>query len=102
MALQQSTWAWTMSGNGLDELIPYRQDGIEGGLRILPSHGDFAATDTSHLTIALAPSSTFEQYLTLHNTGRRLWHQAQHGERRHGLATPGLAHQPEGFAAPQG
>jgi hypothetical protein len=58
---QGAAWAWTMSGNSLDELISYRQDGIEGGLWILQNHGDFAAADTPHLAIALAQQVlTFE------------------------------------------
>src|SRR5262249_15582370 len=87
---------------GLADLAPDRQHGIQRRHWILENHGDVIAADTAHLLVVeLQQVAPVEQHLTAHDAPWRRRDEAHEGERAHALAAATLAHEAERLALSQ-
>ena len=83
---------------GLGELAPDAEDGVEGGHGFLEDHSDVPAAAASHTVLAeLEEVFAFEQHLAVDYLARRLGDEAHEGEGADGLAAPALADEAHGL-----
>ena len=87
-----------VQANRLADLITDGKNRIQRGHGLLKNHGDLVAADFAHLLVAqLEQIMAAIENLPADDLSRRRRNQTHNGERRHALATTGLADESEGF-----
>ena len=88
--------------DGLEKLVPNRENRIEGGLGVLQDHRQTAPPDVPHFAFAFFEKVfAVQQDPACHDAGNRTRHQAQQGQGGHALAAAGLPHDPQRFTLAQ-
>jgi hypothetical protein len=85
-----------VDADGLADLVPDGEDGVEARHGVLEDHGDVVAPDLLHpLLGGLEQVLALEEDLTLRILDRRSGVETHDAESRHALAAAGLAHDPQ-------
>src|SRR5262249_28731351 len=85
--------------DGLDQLVADREHRIQRRLRVLQDHRDATTTDAPHLALCLVEQVlALQTDYALDDPRHRSRLKPQQGQRRHRLATAGLAHDAECLA----
>ena len=91
----------TLGKQSLSDLVADFENRIEGGERFLENHGDAIASNVLQVFFPqLQQVLAGEKDAPPRNFARGLVDEAENAESRNGLATPGFAHQADGFLAP--